>query len=52
LAVGVEVGLGEALVRHELELVVLLHGAVLRNDVLVCRDALAVFAFENVGFAG
>jgi len=50
--VDVEVLLGEALVGEELELVLFLAGPVLCDDVLVGCDALAVFAFEDVRFAG
>jgi hypothetical protein len=52
LLVDVEVVVGEALVGEKLELIVFLYGAVLGDDVLVGGDALAVFAFEDVGFAG
>ena len=49
--VGVEVAVIEALVGEELELVVLLGGTVLGDDVLVGCDLCAVLALEDVGFA-
>jgi hypothetical protein len=49
--VRVEVAVVEALVGEELELVVLLCGAVLSDDVLVCCDFCAVLAFKDVGLA-
>jgi hypothetical protein len=47
----VEVAVVEALVGEELELVVLLGGAVLGGDVLVGCDLCAVLALEDVGLA-
>ena len=47
----VEVAVVEALVGEELELVVLLGGAVLGDDVLVGCDLCAVLALEDVGLA-
>jgi hypothetical protein len=52
LLVDVEVLLGEALVGEELELVFLLDGAVLRNDILVGGDALSILAFKDIRLAG
>lgn len=49
--VRVEVAVVEALVGEELELVVLLGGAVLGDDVLVGCDLCAVLALEDVGLA-
>ena len=49
--VRVEVAVVEALVGEELELVVLLGGAVLGDDVLVGCDLSAVLALEDVGLA-
>lgn len=51
LLVDLQVALGEALVRKELKLIVFLDGSMLRNDILVCGDALTVLAFEDVRLA-
>jgi len=49
---GAKTYVGEALVRQELELVFLLDRTMLADHVLICRDTLAVLAFEDVGFSG
>jgi hypothetical protein len=51
LLIDVEVCLSEALVREELELVVFLYRTVLRNNILVGGNTLAILAFKNIRFA-